>query len=150
MKYRHGQTGSMVVELALLMTVLLPLAFGITEYGRALYQYNTIAKGVRDGVRHLSQYAPGNSDRISEAKCLTVFGNTGCSGAALVDGLVTSMVVIEDSSSNAATYQLQSSGRGALNLVQVRIKGYQFASLVSGYVPNLNFGFIGATMVQLP
>ena len=148
MKYRHGQTGSMVVELALLMTVLLPLAFGITEYGRALYQYNTIAKGVRDGVRHLSQYAPGNSDRISEAKCLTVFGNTGCSGAALVDGLTTNMVVVKDSASHP-DYKLQSTGRGAVNLVQVEVAGYVFSSIAAFMVPNLAFGPINATMVQV-
>jgi Flp pilus assembly protein TadG len=144
------QTGSMVVELAVLTVLLLPLAFGITEYGRAIYQYNTIAKGVRDGVRHLSQYEPGNSSRIHEAQCLTVFGNTGCSGAALVADLTTSMVVIEDSVSHAATCKLQSSGRGALNLVQVAVKGYQFTSLASAYVPNLNVGSISSTMVQLP
>ncbi|MFT5642664.1 MAG: Flp pilus assembly protein TadG [Janthinobacterium sp.] len=142
----------MVVELALFTALLLPLTFGITEYGRAIYQYNTIAKGVRSGVRHLSQYEPGNSNRIDEAKCLTVFGKMNCNehDKALVDGLTKNMVVVEDSISDAATYKLQPTGRGALNLVQVAVTGYRFTSLASGYVPNLNFGNISATMVQLP
>ncbi len=140
----------MVVELAFLLLLLVPLTFGITEYGRAIYQYNAIAKGVRDGVRYLSQYAPGDADRKSKAECLVVYGNTGCNGSALVDGLTTDMVTVTDSFNDAAGYKLQSTGRGAVNLVEVRVSGYVFGSVAAFMVPNLAFGPISATMVQVP
>lgn len=138
----------MVVELAFLLLLLVPLAFGITEYGRAIYQYNAIAKGVRDGVRYLSQYAPNDADRQTRAACLVVYGNTGCAGRVLVDGLTTDMVVVKDSASHA-NYKLQSTGRGAVNLVRVEVSGYVFSSLAAFMVPNLAFASISATMVQV-
>lgn len=136
------------MELAFVLLLLVPLTFGITEYGRAIYQYNAIAKGVRDGVRYLSQYAPGDRDRIRKARCLAVFGSIDCSGQVLVTGLTTDMVEIMDSSTDAATCKLQSTGRGAVNLVTVEVRRYPFSSMAAFLVPNLTFGTIGATMVQ--
>jgi Flp pilus assembly protein TadG len=148
MNHRYRQNGSLVVELALVIVLLVPLIFGATEYGRAIYQYNAIAKGARDGVRYLSQYAPGDANRIKEAQCLVVYGTADCKGTALVPGLTISMVHVRDSISDPATCKLQSSGRGALNLVTVEVQNYAFSSVVSVYVPHLNFGPIGTTMVQ--
>jgi Flp pilus assembly protein TadG len=147
---KSGQAGALTIELALLMVPLIMLLFGITEFGRALYQYNTIAKGVRDGVRHLSQYAPGDPARINEAKCLAVFGTLDCNGTALVSGLTTGLVTVSDRSTDASAYQLQETGRGALNLVAVSVDGYVFDSLAPLFVPDIAFASIGATMVQTP
>lgn len=147
---KSGQTGALAVELGLLMLPLVMLLFGITEFGRALYQYNTIAKGVRDGVRHLSQYAPGDPTRIDQAKCLAVFGTLDCDGTALVAGLTKRMVTVRDRSTDAGAYQLQETGRGALNLVEVSVDGFVFDSLAPLFVPHIAFASIGATMVQVP
>lgn len=147
---KSGQAGTLAIELALLMVPLVMLLFGITEFGRALYQYNTVAKGVRDGVRHLSQYAPGDPARIAEAKCLAVFGTLDCNGTALVTGLTTALVTVRDRSTDAGAYQLQETGRGALNLVAVSVDGYMFDSLAPLFVPDIAFASIGATMVQVP
>lgn len=149
MKKRCGQKGFMAVEMALLMILLLPLILGVTEYGRAIYQYNAIAKGVRDGARHLSQYAPNDPARTAEAKCLAVFGTLDCSAAALVAGLTTGLVTVRDRSTDAA-YKLQNTGRGAINLVEVSVDGYVFNSLAPFFVPHITFAPISATMVQVP
>jgi len=140
-----------VVEMAALMTVLLPLIFGITEYGRAIYQYNAIAKGARDSVRYLSQYAPGDAVRITEAKCLAVFGKINCndSDTPLADGLAMSQVKVIDGSTDATGYKLQKTGRGVINLVTVQVNGYVFNSVISSLIPDIRFGPIGATMVQV-
>jgi Flp pilus assembly protein TadG len=149
MRSKNRQQGSLAVELALLLLALVPLTFGITEYGRAIYQYNAIAKGVRDGVRYLNQYAPGDPDRISKAKCLVVYGNAACTGVVLVTGLTEGMVTVRDSVSDTG-YKLQSTGRGAVNLVQVEVAGYVFNSFATFMVSNLTFAPISATMVQAP
>lgn len=147
------QHGSVTVELAILLIPLIVLAFGVTEYGRAIYQYNAITKGVRDSVRHLSQYAPGDAARIAEAKCLAAYGKTNCTDAdtPLVPGLSTSNVTVRDRSvsTDAPNYNLQETGRGTVNLVAVEVNGYSFTSLVPFVVPDFTFGTIRATMLQV-
>ena len=49
------------------MIPLTVLAFGITEYGRAIFQYNTLVKSVRDASRYVSQHAPGDAAHIGIA-----------------------------------------------------------------------------------
>ena len=152
MKNRSRQAGFMVVEMALLMmTIMLPLTFGIAEYGRAIYQYNAIAKGTRDSVRYLSQYAPGDAARMAEAKCLAVFGKVNCddNDTPLADGLTMRQVSVIDGSTDAAGHKLQQTDRGAVNLVTVQVSGYIFNSVISSFVPDIRFGPIGATMVQV-
>lgn len=142
------QRGVAAVEFGLLIGLLVILVFGITEYGRAIYQYNTMAKGVRNAVRYLTAYAPGNSTASSAAKCLAVFGNTACSGNTLVPNLSISQVSIQDAS-NAASHALQSiPGGGVANLVTVTVSGYQFTSLMTLVAPSFAFNTISATMVQ--
>lgn len=144
----HHQKGVAAVELALLLIPLITLVFGISEYGRAIYQYNAIAKGARDAVRYLSQTAPGDGAARSTARCLVVFGNRTCAGTPLVPGLDVSQVTVRDSSSDAATHARQpiTGGSGIANLVSVEVSGYQFSSLVTYVVPNLTFNTISATM----
>lgn len=148
MSIPRKQTGAAVVELAILLTPLLVLAFGITEFGRAIYQYNAIAKGVRDGVRHLSQYAPGDPSRVREAQCLVAFGATDCSGPALVPGLTTAQVIVHDRLSDPS-FNLQTTGRGAVNLVGVEVAGFRFISMAPLFVPDMAFRPIHATMQQV-
>ncbi len=148
MKHRYRQNGSLVVELALVIVLLVPLTFGVTEYCRAIYQYNAIAKSVRDGVRYLSQYAPGDTDRILKARCLVVYGKADCSGTALVTGLTTGMVTVRDSTNHPGN-KLRSTGRGAVNLVTVEVRDYQFISMMPAHVLNMTLGPISATMVQV-
>jgi Flp pilus assembly protein TadG len=150
MRHARKQSGSVLVELALLLFPLLLLVFGITEFGRAVYQYNALAKGVRDGARYLSQYAPGDAARILEARSMVVCGRLSCDGASpLVPGLSLSNVQVFDRLSNAAGHNLQSTGRGTLNLVSIEVSGFTFQSIAPAFVPNQVFGPIRATMVQV-
>lgn len=141
------------MELGLLMIPLVTLAFGITEYGRAMYLYNTIDKGVRDGARYLTQYAPGDSASTAAAKCLVVYGNTGCSGSVLATGLTTAMVTVKDATTNPGTQQRQTItvnglSTGVTDLVTVEVSGYQFNSVVTFVAPNITYGTISSTMFQ--
>ena len=53
--------GGPLIEFALLLPILIGLAFGASELGRAIYTYNTLDKTVRDAARHLSQHGPGDT-----------------------------------------------------------------------------------------
>lgn len=142
--------GAVAVEFALLLIPLLLLVLGVGEFGRALYQYNTLVKSTRDSVRHLSHLNPASSgyaDAKTEATCLAVYGNTACSGATLLPGLTTGMVSINPITATTSAGKV-------ITLVEVRISGYTFnfvldpRSLMGGGDQSITFGDIHATMRQ--
>lgn len=149
MRSRHRQSGVAALEFGILLIPLVLIAFGITEFGRAFFEYNALVKGTRDAARFLSLQGPGDANDIAMARCLVVYGNTTCSGAARAPGLTTDMVVVCDSSSCAGTHQAQPTGTGVMNLVTVTVSGFPFTSLVPFVVPNLSFGDISTTMRQV-
>lgn len=147
---QKAMCGAVAVEFALLLIPMLMLALGAAEFGRALYQYNTLVKATRDSVRHLSHLNPtgiGYSQAQTEAKCLAVYGNTGCTGQALTPGLTTSLVSINPINTTTAIGT-------AITLVEVKITGYTFNFLLDprtflgGGDTSITFGDIRATMRQ--
>jgi Flp pilus assembly protein TadG len=153
MKSKARQRGVAMVELGISVFVLIAIAFGITEFGRAIYQYNTLAKAARDAARYLSMRDASDAAAKNQAICLVVHGNPTCTGSALVPGLTASMVSICDALACPADHAAQGSAP-VLNLVTVTIGGpnatpYTFTSLASFVVPDIVFGPIGATMKQV-
>lgn len=141
------------VEFAIVLVPLLLIAFGITEFGRALFQYNTLAKSVRDASRYLTTVGPGDATAQSEATCLAVYGNKACAGSPLVPNLTTAMISICDSVSCPATHLNVATGSGTMSLVTVTLDsaaggGMFFNSLMPMVMPDINFGAINVTMQQ--
>jgi Flp pilus assembly protein TadG len=155
------QRGVAAVEFAILVIPLLVILTGITEYGRALYYYNSIAKAARDGARLLSTQTPtdpGYAALINSAACTVVFGNTACTGTPLAPGLTTAMVSVCDPVSCAGTHAVQPTGTGVANLVTLTVGGgqnaYTFGSMAPFMpalfgVPSFNFAPISVTMRQV-
>lgn len=147
------QRGVAAVEFGLLIIPLTLMLFGLTEYGRAIYQYNTLVKATRDAARYLTTVAPGNG--WAEARCLARYGNTACTGTLLAPGLTDDKVVICDATNCAATHALVPTGSVAVNLVTVTISDYEFQSLINFPLggltvgaPDITFGGISNTMRQ--
>lgn len=141
---RVAMRGAATVEFAFLLIPLLLLGFGGAEYGRALYQYNTLVKSVRDSARYLSQYNPADANYpLAAAKNLAVYGDTSNTGTPLAPGLNTAMVNITNATSTANP------------LLTVTITGYKFnfvinpANYFTSGVNIINFNDIHATMRQL-
>jgi Flp pilus assembly protein TadG len=129
---KKTQYGVALVEFALVLPVLLILTFMVTEFGRALYQYNTLTKSVRDAARYLSMQLPGT--KIAEAKNLIVYGNIAGTGAPLARGLSISNVP-------DPTWQATPTGGVPTTIptVKISITNYTFIPMVTG-VFGLNFG----------
>lgn len=134
----HNQQGVAAIEFALMLIIMIPLAFGITELGRAFYQYNSLVKAVRDGARVLAQ---GGAAKAGEARCFTAYGNPTCSGKPVIEGLTEALVTIPP----AEEVKL---GALTVTMATVAITGYEFRSLVPMVIPNITFGPISATMRQ--
>lgn len=143
--------GAIVVEFAVLLIPMLLLAFGVAEYGRALYQYNALVKAARDSARFLSHYTSADAASyalaLDDAKCLAVHGNTDCAGPPLAPQLTTDLVGI------ASTTTTTSAGT-RVTLVEVSITGYVFdfvfnpGKLMGNAPDTVPFGEIRATMRQ--
>ena len=144
--------GAVAVEFALLLIPLVVMAFGVAEFGRAMYQYNTLAKTVRDSARLLSQQDPSDVVNyplfVTAAKCLAVHGVPDCSGSPLAPGLTTGMV-------QTSTSSMVSAAGTTINLVEVRITGYTFNFMFNPLVffgntdTSISFGDIHTTMRQI-
>lgn len=134
------QNGVALVEFALVLPFLLLLSMLTFEFGRAIWEYNTLTKSVRDAARYLAIQTPGT--KITQARNLMVYGNLGGSGSPLVRGLSTSNVP-------DPTWQTAGSAP-VINTVTVRITGYTFRSMFSSVFGlsfgNVTYSDISATM----
>lgn len=79
MKRRSRQRGLAAVEATIVMPLLLLMMLAIAEFGRALYQYNTLTQAVRAGARAVNiSENPGNfeltADMRQKARNLIVYG----------------------------------------------------------------------------
>lgn len=137
---KNRQNGTALVEFALILPLILVLTFITTEFGRAMYQYNTLTKSVRDAVRYASVRMPNS--QVTEVRNLVVYGNPGGAGSPLALGLTLA---------NVPSPIWQTTGSNpVIGTVTVRITGYTFKSLFPSAfgIPfgNIPFATISATM----
>lgn len=139
-----NQRGVAIVEMALIIPLLLMLLFIVAEFGRAVIQYNTLTKAVRDGARYLSIQLPNT--KTTEAKNLVVYGNTAGTGDPVVAGLTTSHV-------STPTWQPSVGTIPEITIVTVEITGFTFTPMVSSVfgmvIGPIQFSDISATMRSL-
>jgi len=134
------QQGTAMVEFALVLPILLVLTFTVTEFGRAFYQYNVLAKSVREAARYLSVRTAGVD--VDKAKNIIVYGKPSGGSSPVVPGLSLSNVPDPVWSSNGAF--------PAINTVTVAVTGYRFTPLAASVFGlgfnNIVFSPIRATM----
>ncbi len=129
------ERGQSLVEFAMVLPLLLLIALGVVEFGRAYYQYNTLTKAVREGARYMSIHAY-DTDELARAKNMTVFGNREGTGSPCLPGLAVGNI--------AVTPRNPSSGTSPTNpprWVKVSVTGYNFQPLFTKVVPIGNFAF---------
>lgn len=146
------QRGIAAVELAIVLPLLLTIVFGVTELGRAMYQYDALTKAARSAARYLSVYDPADPDVRARAVNMAVCGAPSCTArAALAPRLSAAHVAIADAKSDPALASLPT-GEGTIDLVRVTIGApatpYAFDPLVPFITPRITFGPIVALMPQ--
>jgi len=126
----YRQRGVAAIEFGLLAVVLVLISFGITEFGRAFYQYNTLLKSTRAAAREMSFGSAAN--HIQVARCLAVYGHRTCTGESLLAGLTGDLVKFPP---DAELYP------GC-----VAIEGFRFISYVPWIVPDITFNTVRTCM----
>lgn len=144
-KYQHRQQGAALIELALSIPFMIMLSMIVIEFGRALYEYNTVTKSVRDAARYLSANTPNTL--CPDAQNLVVYGTTTAGSQPLAPGLKTSAVSCSWQTTGALPL---------INTITVTVTGYHFSSPISSVFGlqlftngGINFGNITATMRTL-
>jgi hypothetical protein len=128
----NRQKGMAIVEFALILPLLLILTFITTEFGRALYEYNTLVKSARDAVRYLSMQDSSikttDPGRIAIAQNLVVYGVPAPASDArpLAPGLTAANVP-----ATGISWKMEGANP-AINTVTITITGYRFTPLVTG------------------
>ncbi|WP_045226559.1 TadE/TadG family type IV pilus assembly protein [Methyloterricola oryzae] len=97
------QRGIALVEFVIVAPILLLLMLGVTEMGRALYQYNTLSKAVRDGARFYSANVFVDGGAAGKSVSLVRFGNTLASGPPILPGPLPTVSASLDGTGNWVT-----------------------------------------------
>lgn len=127
---QHGQS---VLEFAMVLPLMLLIVFGIIEFGRAYYQYNTLTKAIRDGARYMSKHIYSTAYETS-TKNLIVYGNTAGTGTPVLPGLTAARIVLTPTPSGATL-------ASPPDWLTVSVNAYPFSSLVPTFIPMSNVTF---------
>lgn len=143
------EAGLAAIEFALILPILLTLAFGVIDFGRLLFQYDTLTKSTRAATRYLAAVVrPPAAAFASNAKYTTVVNSARnlalcgtidmCNGAALVNGLTVSNITID--------YPVSSEG---ITYVRVLVSNYSTSYITSVLGVSKNLGTVSVTMRQV-
>lgn len=131
---RRRMSGLAAVELVLVVPIVLILLMGTAELGRAIYQYNTLSKAVRDGARYLAGVATRGDTGVVNitgadatiARNLVVYGTQSAGTTPLLEGLAPGDVVVADA------------GGGLVSVTAT----YDYAAnaAIFGFIPTFGFG----------
>ena len=150
------QKGVAAVEMGL-MTMFLVITAGIaTEFGRAIFQYDTLSKSARSAARYLATRAPSaivavQNQYILETKNIALCGvAASCSGQpSVVPNLTAAHIQASTADTNAALNSISTGGFGTFDIVTVTISpagsSYRFTTFMP-VILSFNFGPISVTM----
>lgn len=95
----RNDRGQSLVEFALTLPMLLVVMFMITEFGRALYQYNVMAQASREGARTAVVGSSTNAQGLGETRMDEFLSETGME----TTGMVRSVTVVPNYEGSGTT-----------------------------------------------
>jgi len=119
----EGQT---LVEFAFVAMLFLLLLFGIIEFSRALWTWNTIVQATRAGARYAVVEAPTGDDAQIIKFVVYYDPNGTTSSQPVVPGLSESNVSVQYLMNDGSV----SANKSLADVIQISIAGYQFSFLV--------------------
>ncbi|MGZ8160540.1 MAG: TadE/TadG family type IV pilus assembly protein [Methylobacter sp.] len=127
---RHQQKGLYIVEFALVAALFFVLLFGVIEFARTLFVWNTLTEATRRGAR-LAAVCPVGHASIAN---VTVFNAPAAAGASpILSGLDSSDVVTEYLDQAGAV----TASFNDIRYVRVRIEGFTHTMLIPDLLPGL-------------
>lgn len=138
---RSQERGQSLIEFAMVLPILLLLAIGTIEFGRAYYHYNTLSKAVRQAARYMSCHAYNSAEQTNAAN-MAIYGNAAGSGSPCLPGLTASNIAITPRGGGTTEATPPA-------WIKVSITGYTFQSLVrvipisAALTPGVEMRYVG-------
>ncbi|MGZ8944816.1 MAG: TadE/TadG family type IV pilus assembly protein [Methylococcaceae bacterium] len=150
------QKGAAMVEFAIIALLFFMILFGIIEFGRAFFTYNTLVEATRRGAR-VAAVCPASQAAITMVQQATIFDptpgdtqTTGLLGLATTDVSVTylkadgTVVAPPALAANSATYD-------TIAFVQVQILSLNNSNNINLLIPGVSVAFpVPAIVTTLP
>jgi Flp pilus assembly protein TadG len=127
-RHREGQKGQSLVEMALVSMIFFFLLFGILEFGRALWTYNTIVQSTRQAARWAVVNVANSADStdINRTRNIVIYGDPDVSsGAPLLPGLDSATVAVA-----IQPLQTDASGTAITEKISLSVSNYQFRFII--------------------
>jgi len=145
------QAGLAAIEFAFILPVLLILGFAVIDFGRLLFQYDTLTKSTRDATRYLAAVVrpPATAfstdasyqSAVNNARNLALCGTiAACGSNALVSGLSATNITVD-----------YPANEGNINYVRIFVSNYSTSYLTTalGGLGTKDLGTISVTMRQI-
>ena len=130
-----NEKGQSLVEMALVCLIFFFLLFGILEFSRALYYYNTIVQNTRAAARWAVVNVLDNSDTadITNTKNIVLYGSPTGSGSPVLPGMTSTMVNV-----SVANLEVDTSTppKPISQKISVSVTGYPFQFIIP-LAPNI-------------
>jgi Flp pilus assembly protein TadG len=128
------EKGQALVEFAMVTLLFFTLIFGIIEFGRALWTWNTIVQATRAGARYAAVEIPTSDD--TPIKKVVVYNdpNGGASSTPVVPGLTETNVTVRYLNNDGTL----AANKSVADMIEISVINYQFNFLVSLFGPSIS------------
>jgi Flp pilus assembly protein TadG len=124
MRSMSRQNGQTLVEFALASVLFFVVLFGLIEFSRALWTWNTIVQQTRAGARFAVVEVPDAND--TPTKNYVVYLNPAGTGDAVLNGLTPSNVTVRYLTNSGTV----SANKNLADVVEVSITNYSFSFVI--------------------
>jgi Flp pilus assembly protein TadG len=152
---KSRELGAAAIELALLSIPFVLMVLALVDFARAMFVYDQLVKAARDGARYMAIFDPSDSNYpVAKMKQRILYGQVAGTSM-IVPGLTAEMIHVCDRvNASACPGDVMTNvvtGSGVINLVEVRISGYQFTPVfpAPAWMKTVTFDPISVTMRQL-
>lgn len=146
---RARQSGTTIVEFAIIGALFFTVLFAVIEFGRLLFTWNTLTEATRRGARVAAVCpVPPPQANVDAIKCAALFNPSGglsctspCAGSPIFGDLNLGNINVQYLDTNAVTLAPNADVTlffNKIRYVKVSITGYVYTMLIPPLLPGLN------------
>ena len=129
----ESEKGQALLEFAAVTLLFFTLVFGIIEFGRALWTWNTIVQATRAGARYAVVEIPTNDDTPIMKVVVYNDPNATTSSTPVVPGLTEANVRVRYLNNDGSI----AANKSVADMIEISVLNYQFTFLVSLFGPQI-------------
>lgn len=122
-------SGTQLVELAIVLPVFMVLIAAAAEFGRFFYTYSALTNAVRAGARHACKWERNASWTFSETSKMVVYGDYSNTSLGCKPGQTGPCPIVPGLTPSNVVVQANGPAANKIDSVTVKIVGYQYHPL---------------------